>query len=108
MAKAKKSKSAKTTKTKSAKAKVAKTKRAKASTSGRTVAKSAGKPVVSRRAAMAATAGPSDEELDLRNRLKSGPRRQAGPPLSGDMPERAAMRALREEVVPDPTDPKEP
>jgi hypothetical protein len=84
-------------------------KKSKSSTSARTTAKNAGKPVTSRRerAAAAAAAGPSDEELDLRNRLKSGPRRQAGPPLSGDMPERAPMRALREEVVPDPTDPKE-
>jgi hypothetical protein len=82
----------------------------KTATSARTTAKSAGKPVTSRmeRAAAAATAGPSDEELDLRNRLKSGPRRQAGPPLSGDMPERRAVKALREEVVPDPTDPEEP
>jgi hypothetical protein len=82
----------------------------KTATSARTTAKSAGKPVTSRmeRAAAAATAGPSDEELDLRNRLKSRSRRQAGPPLSGDMPERRAMKALREEVVPDPTDPEEP
>ena len=82
----------------------------KTATSARSTAKSAGKPVTScmERAAAAATAGPSDEELDLRNRLKSGPRRQAGPPLSGDMPERRAMKALREEVVPDPTDPEEP
>ena len=81
----------------------------KTATSARTIAKSAGKPVTSRmERAAAATAGPSDEELDLRNRLKSGPRRQAGPPLSGDMPERRAMKALREEVVPDPTDPEEP
>ena len=79
----------------------------KGSTTARTTAKSAGKPVTSSRTrAAAAAAGPSDEELDLRDRLKAGPRRQAGPPLSGDLPERAAMRALREEVVPDPTDPK--
>lgn len=83
-------------------------KKPKGSTTARTTAKNAGKPVTSgRNRAVAAAAGPSDEELDLRDRLKAGPRRQAGPPLSGDMPERAAMRALRDEVVPDPTDPKE-
>ena len=84
-------------------------KKPKASTTARTTAKNAGKPVMSRRErSAAARAGPSDEELDLRDRLKAGPRRQAGPPLSGDTPERARMRALRDEVVPDPTDPKEP
>lgn len=84
------------------------TKKPKRKTTGRTNAKKAGKPVtVSRRRAAAAAAGPSDEELDLRNRLKAGPRRQAGPPLTGDMPKRALMKALREEVIPDPTDPKE-
>ena len=82
-----------------------KAKKPKSSTMARTTAKNAGKPVTSSRS-RAAAAGPSDEELDLRDRLKAGPRRQAGPPLSGDMPERAPMRALREEVVPDPTDPK--
>lgn len=84
-------------------------KKPKGSGTARTGAKSAGKPVTSsssRSRVAAAAAGPSDEELDLRDRLKSGPRRQAGPPLSGDMPERAAMKALRDEVVPDPTDPK--
>ena len=81
----------------------------KGSTTARTTAKNAGKPVSSRRTrtAAAVAAGPSDEDLDLRDRLKSGPRRQAGPPLSGDMPARTAMKALRDEVVPDPTDPDE-
>jgi len=81
----------------------------KTAPSARTTAKNAGKPVTTRagRAALAAATGPSQEELDLRDRLKAGPRRQAGPPLGGDMPERAPMRALREEVVPDPTDPKD-
>jgi hypothetical protein len=76
----------------------------------RTATKNAGRPKTTggtRAAAAAAAPGPSDEELDLRDRLKAGPRRQAGPPLSGDMPEDAAMRALAEEVVPEPTDPKE-
>ncbi len=81
----------------------------KASATARTTAKRAGKPKKSsaRRAfaAAAAAAGPSAEQLDLRDRLKSGPRRQAGPPLSGDMPSPFAMRALREEVVPAATDP---
>jgi hypothetical protein len=72
----------------------------------RTTAKNAGKPVTGSRR-RAAAAGPSDEELDLRDRLKAGPRRQAGPPLTGDMPDRARMKALREEVIPDPTDPEE-
>jgi len=73
----------------------------------RTTAKSAGKPVVggSDRAA-AASAVPSAADLDLRDRLKSGPRRQAGPPLVGDTIERATMKALRDEVVPKATDPK--
>lgn len=90
----------------------------KTATTARTSAKRAGKPTVPRnalaRAAKVATsrkaaerAGrPSPEDLDRRNRLKSGPRRQAGPPLEGDTLDRAAVRALRDEVVPKPTDPK--
>jgi hypothetical protein len=76
------------------------------STTARTTTKNAGKPVTSSRT-RAAVVGPSDEDLDLRDRLKAGPRRQAGPPLSGDTHGRAPMRALRDEVVPDPTDPKD-
>jgi hypothetical protein len=75
-------------------------------TTARTTTKNAGKPVTSS-TSRATAAGPTDEDLDLRDRLKAGPRRQAGPPLSGDMPERAPMRALRDEVIPEPTDPKE-
>lgn len=75
-----------------------------------TKSKRAGKPVKASAAraarAAAAPSRPTDEELDLRNRLKSGPRRLAGPPLTGDTPRRAAMRALRDEVLPDPTDPE--
>jgi hypothetical protein len=73
-----------------------------------TVAKKAGKPVTSRKtvAAAAAAAGPSDAELDLRDRLKAAPRRPAGPPLGGDVPTRAAMAALADEKLPEPTDPK--
>lgn len=83
----------------------------------RTTAKTAGKPVQpgatpksgTRAAAKrAGPARPSQAELDLRDRLKSGPRRPAGPPLTGDTPTRAAMDALGNEVVPAPTDPKKP
>jgi hypothetical protein len=82
------------------------TKRGSASTA-RTSTKVAGKPTTGggTRARKAASA-PSDEELDLRDRLKSGPRRPAGPPLVGDVTSRAAMQALRNEVVPEPTDPR--
>ncbi len=77
------------------------------STTARTGTKNAGKPVTSGAVrAAAAAAGPTPEELDARDRLKSGPRRQAGPPLGGDNIERAAVKALRDEVVPDPTDPR--
>lgn len=75
--------------------------------SARSVAKRAGKPVDSSTTrTRSATRGPSEEDLDLRDRLKAGPRRQAGPPLVGDTVTRAAMDALREEVVPEPTEPK--
>jgi hypothetical protein len=75
----------------------------------RTFVKKARRPKTSggtQAAAAAAAAGPSDEELDLRDRLKAGPRRPAGPPLSEAMPTPEAMRALAEEVLPEPTDPK--
>ena len=78
--------------------------------SARTGSKNAGKPtqdVATRaRAAKTAAGTPSAAELDLRDRLKSGPRRPAGPPLAGDLMTRAAMDALRDEVVPEPTEPK--
>ena len=77
----------------------------KRKSTARTKAKNAGKPVTTR-TTRAAAAKPSDEDLDLRDRLKSGPRRPAGPPLTGDTPTRTAMKALRDEVVPDPTDPE--
>ena len=74
----------------------------------RTGGKNAGRPKTSSGTrAMAAPAGPSDDELDHRDRLKAGPRRPAGPHLAEAMPTRDAVRALAEEVVPDPTDPKE-
>lgn len=77
--------------------------------SARTGAKSAGKPVESSGTrARSAASGPSPADLDLRDRLKAGPRRQAGPPLVGDIMTRSAMEALRNEVVPAPTDPTTP
>ena len=79
-------------------------------TSARTGTKSAGKPTENStaRARSASTAAnmPSAADLDLRDRLKAGPRRPAGPPLVGDIMTRAAMDALRNEVVPAPTEPK--
>ena len=78
--------------------------------SARTGPKNAGKPTdnSAARARSAATTAntPSAADLDLRDRLKAGPRRPAGPPLVGDIMTRAAMDALRNEVVPDPTEPK--
>lgn len=50
--------------------------------------------------------GPSPQDLDLRNRLKSGLRRPGGPPLVGDVSTTAAMDALRNEVLSSPTDPR--
>lgn len=58
------------------------------------------------RGAAGAGATPSKADLDLRDRLKAGPRRQAGPPLVGDTMTKAAMEALRNEVVPAATEPK--
>lgn len=73
----------------------------------RSVGKSAGTPTeAAARRARTAAAPPSHEDLDLRNRLKSGPRRPAGPPLVGDHMTRSAMDALRNEVLPEPTDPR--
>ena len=85
---------------------------AKKSTKGsaRTSPKKAGKPTepsVTRKRAAATTADtPSKEELELRDRLKAGPRRPAGPPLVGDILTRAAMDALRDQTLPKPTEPK--
>lgn len=82
------------------------TRRSSTSTA-RTSIKSAGKPVTES-AARSRKVGstPSQADLDLRDRLKSGPRRPAGPPLVGDIMNRATMDALRNEVVPEPTDPR--
>ena len=85
-------------------------KRLRKTTMARTGTKSAGKPVTTDAIvrAEAAAGAPSPEELDIRDRLKSGPRRPAGPPLGGDILDRAATKALRDEVVPKPTNPKNP
>ena len=81
--------------------------KSKKTTTASTGAKSAGKPVTSGKARAETAAGaPSPEDLDIRDRLKSGPRRPAGPPLIGDTFERAAIKAIRDEVVPRVTDPK--
>lgn len=73
----------------------------------RTTTKTAGRPATSTATRARTVAGaPSDEELDLRDRLKAGPRRQAGPPLVGDTQSRSAMSALRNEVATEPTDPR--
>jgi hypothetical protein len=77
-------------------------------TNARTRANDAGKPVTDDRSRAAATAAePTDEELDRRNQMKTGPRRQAGPPLGGDTPEPAPLRRLEDNEITDPTDPEE-
>ena len=69
--------------------------------------KNAGKATVesTTRSRSADGATPSKADLDLRDRLKAGPRRQAGPPLVGDIMTKASMEALRDEVVPKATEP---
>jgi hypothetical protein len=77
-------------------------------TNARTRANDAGKPVTNNgNRAAAADAEPTDEELDRRDRMKTGPRRQAGPPLGGDTPEPAPLRELEDSQIMDPTDPEE-
>ncbi len=82
-----------------------------AKTSGRTSVHRGGKPVeetaARSRARSTRDVTPSSAELDLRDRLKAGPRRPAGPPLVGDIMTRDAMESLRAEVLPKPTDPKD-
>jgi hypothetical protein len=74
----------------------------------RTRANDAGKPVTDDRTRAAAPAAePSDEDLDRRDRMKTGPRRQAGPRLGGDTPEPAPLRQLEDNEITDPTDPEE-
>jgi hypothetical protein len=78
--------------------------------SARTGVKNAGKPIDEDNARTRSKAArgerPSAADLDLRDRLKAGPRRPAGPPLVGDIMTKATMDALRDEVVPKATDPK--
>ena len=78
----------------------------------RTRAGNAGRPATedTPRRGAAAAAGPqrpSPEELDRLDRMKTGPRRQAGPPLGGDTPEPTPMEALPRRDLTPPTDPKE-
>ncbi len=80
-----------------------------AATSASSSPKSAGKPTDESTArARSAENTPSKADLDLRDRLKAGPRRPAGPPLVGDIMTKSAMDALRNEVVPAATEPKKP
>jgi hypothetical protein len=83
--------------------------RKSATTSASSSPKTAGKPTIESDArTRSARNTPSKEELDLRDRLKAGPRRPAGPPLVGDIMTKSAMDALRNEVVPPATEPKKP
>ena len=78
-------------------------------TSASSSPKKAGKPIegaASRSRAAAGAQMPTPEELDLRDRLKSGPRRHAGPPLAEDPQPRGALEAARDAVVPAATNPK--
>lgn len=73
----------------------------------RTRTKDAGVPVNSATGTTRSTASrPTDAELDARDRTKSGPRRQAGPPLAGDTPEPTPSRALTAAELNPPTDPQ--
>jgi hypothetical protein len=82
-------------------------------TEATSVTKRAGKPAGldqtpsgASRGTAAASGEPSAAELDARDRIKSGPRRPAGPPLTGDIPSRSAIDALTSEILPPPTDPQ--
>jgi hypothetical protein len=76
----------------------------------RTSLKKAGMPKATGAARSRSAAGaaqtPSAEELDLRDRLKAGPRRPAGPPLAEDALPRGALDAARDAVLPPATNPK--
>jgi hypothetical protein len=73
----------------------------------RTRSKDAGAPVNSTAGTTrGAASGLTDAELDARDRTKSGPRRQAGPPLAGDTPEPVPTRALTDAELNPPTDPQ--
>ena len=79
----------------------------------RSRASEAGEPQTAAMPARAAAAAageptrPTDEELDLRDQMKTGPRRQAGPPLEGDLPEAAPLAALDADSLPETTDPED-
>ena len=49
---------------------------------------------------------PSKADLDRRDRLKVGPRRPAGPPLGGDVPEAEPVKSMRSADLGKPTTPK--
>ncbi len=72
----------------------------------RTRAAAAGQPQTNDNAPQAARRPPTDAELDERDRMKSGPRRQAGPPLEGDNPEPVPMEAVRAAAMPRETNPE--
>ena len=73
----------------------------------RTRSSEAGKPAtVASNVSRSAGSVPTDAELDARDRMKSGPRRPAGPPLLGDTPEPVPTRALPDSALTPPTDPK--
>ncbi len=72
----------------------------------RTRSGEAGKPVSADVSRESGAAPPTEAELDQRDRMKSGPRRPAGPPLAGDTPEPEVTRSLPADALPPPTDPK--
>ncbi len=73
----------------------------------RTRTGAAGQPQTNANRPAANPRPPTDAELDERDRQKTGPRRQAGPPLEGDHPEPLPMQALAGAQTPDATDPVE-
>lgn len=83
-----------------------------AATSARTSPGNAGKAtedsVARSRSAATVDKAPSKDDLDLRDMLKSGPRRPAGPVLVGDTMSKSAMDALRNQVLPTATEPSSP
>jgi hypothetical protein len=80
-----------------------------AATSARSSPGNAGKATAETVArSRSAPKAPSKEDLDLRDMLKSGPRRPAGPPLVGDIMTKSAMDALRNQKLPAPTEPSKP
>jgi hypothetical protein len=76
--------------------------------SARTRAGAAGQPQTGANMPAAATPPPTAEELDRREQMKTGPRRQAGPPLEGDTAEPMPMEALPDAALPAETTPSQP